>query len=36
MRFYEFKRKMSLLSKKEKEYLYKLTLIEAVDYLKAI
>lgn len=34
MHFLEFKRRMNLLTAKEKEFIYSLTLIEAVNYLK--
>ncbi len=32
----EFKKKLNLLNEKEREYVYTLTLIEAVEYLKGI
>lgn len=36
MNFFELKKRLGLLSEEEKEYIYKLPLIEAVNYLKTV
>ena len=36
MHFLEFKRKFSLLNEEEKEFIYKLTLEDAINFLKTI
>lgn len=36
MKFFEFKRRLNLLNEEEKNFIYKLTLIEAVNYLLTI
>lgn len=36
MHFLEFKRKFSLLNEEEKEFVYKLTLEDAINFLKII
>lgn len=36
MNFYEFKRKMELLTIQEKEFIYSLTIKDAIDFLKII
>ena len=36
MHFLEFKRKFSLLNEEEREFIYKLTLEDAINFLKTI
>ena len=36
MHFLEFKRKFSLLNEEEKEFIYKLTLEDAINFLKTV
>lgn len=36
MNFHEFKRKMELLTIQEKEFIYSLTIKEAINFLKII
>lgn len=36
MNFHEFKRKMELLTNQEKEFIYTLTIEEAINFLKTI
>lgn len=35
MHFLEFKRRMNLLTAEEKKYIYQLSLIDAINYLKS-
>lgn len=36
MNFHEFKRKMELLTIQEKEFIYSLTIKDAIDFLRTI
>lgn len=36
MKFFEFKRRLNLLNEDEKKFVYQLTLVDAVNFLKTI
>ncbi len=36
MKFFEFRRRLNLLNEDDKKFIYQLTLVDAVNFLKAI